>query len=65
MTSSLDKIKSIFIAALEYGVPDERAAYLEKACGNDRELRHLVGELLQIHEYLDSDEELGPADGME
>jgi len=43
-------IKSIFSEALEKGTPQERAAYLDKACGNDADLRARVEALLKSHE---------------
>jgi len=43
-------IKSIFSEALEKGTPKERAAYLDKACGNDAELRAKVEALLKAHQ---------------
>ena len=42
--------RSVFIAALEIDDPTGRAAFLESACGGDRELRQRVERLLQLHE---------------
>jgi tetratricopeptide (TPR) repeat protein len=42
--------QAIFLAALERDDPDERAAYVEQACGDDDDLRRRVRELLQSHE---------------
>src|SRR5262249_30561930 len=42
--------RSIFIAALEKGSPEERAAYLEEACAGDAALRRRVEALLGSHE---------------
>src|SRR5262249_14243834 len=39
-------VESIFTAALEKGSPAERAAYLDAACGQDRQLRAAVEQLL-------------------
>src|SRR4051794_5713417 len=41
--------RSIFIEALEIADPNERAAYLEHACGNDEALRRRVERLLHAH----------------
>jgi WD40 repeat protein/serine/threonine protein kinase/tetratricopeptide (TPR) repeat protein len=41
--------RSIFLAALERTDPHERAAYLDQACGSDRELRQRVEQLLRAH----------------
>src|SRR5262245_50293942 len=40
---------SIFLAALEKTSPDERAAFLDQACGGNDELRHSVEMLLKAH----------------
>jgi Tol biopolymer transport system component len=42
--------RDIFLAALDKTSPDERAAYLDTACGGDRALRQRIVELLQVHE---------------
>lgn len=44
-----NSVDSIFLAALERSTPDARAAYLERACGEDLELRHRVDRLLEAH----------------
>src|SRR5215471_1040814 len=41
---------TIFGEALECASPQERAAYLDRACGQDSELRARVEELLRAHE---------------
>jgi serine/threonine protein kinase/WD40 repeat protein len=41
--------KEIFLEALEKATPDERAAYLDSACGGDALLRQRVEELLTEH----------------
>ncbi|MHC4705000.1 MAG: serine/threonine protein kinase, partial [Planctomycetota bacterium] len=46
-------IKSIFGEALEKQTAEERAAYLDKACGNDADLRKKVEELLRAYEQAD------------
>jgi serine/threonine protein kinase len=45
--SRLSAIESIFFAALQKGTPEERAAYLDQACGPDMELRGCVERLLK------------------
>src|SRR6516165_163561 len=45
----LPAVESVFLAALEKGSPEERAAYLERACGPDLELRRCVERLLSAH----------------
>jgi serine/threonine protein kinase/Tfp pilus assembly protein PilF len=39
----------IFCAAIELAAPAERAAYLDQACGDDRETRRRVERLLEAH----------------
>src|SRR5262249_48682687 len=46
--------RAIFIAALEKDDPAERAAYLERACGDNRPLRLRIERLLKSHEPADS-----------
>src|SRR5262245_17100932 len=46
MSDSIADIKSIFGKALELHAPEERAAYLEQACGGDSHLRAEVESLL-------------------
>src|SRR5882724_11889795 len=41
--------QSIFIEALEKQVPAERAAFLERVCGDDLALRQRIEKLLQRH----------------
>src|SRR4051812_15600314 len=41
--------ESIFLAALEKGTEEERAAYLDQACGADQALRRQVDRLLAAH----------------
>jgi hypothetical protein len=46
-------IKSIFADALEKETAEERAAYLDKVCGNDANLRNKVEALLKAYEEAD------------
>src|SRR5262249_28203172 len=47
--SNLSVVEAIFFAALDKGTPEERAAYLDQACGQDHELRRCVERLLNAH----------------
>jgi eukaryotic-like serine/threonine-protein kinase len=47
--SNVNSVESIFLAALEKGSAEERAAYLSKACAGDEELRRRVERLLDAH----------------
>src|SRR5437762_3431590 len=47
MSTNHDKVAGIFDAVVELASAAERAAYLDAACGQDRELRADVDELLQ------------------
>ena len=38
--------RSIFLAALDLANPEQRAAYLERACGDDARLRRHIEELI-------------------
>jgi serine/threonine protein kinase/WD40 repeat protein len=42
--------ESIFLHAVEIAPPDERAAYVDRACGEDAALRARVEQLLHAHE---------------
>lgn len=42
-----NNVESIFSSALKIPSPDERAAYLDEACGQDRNLRKRVEMLLE------------------
>ncbi len=44
------ELMSIFSEAVELATPEDRAAYLDDACGADRELRCRVEALVQAHE---------------
>ena|SRR5436309_2173910 len=50
MNDAGPEMLSIFCGALERLAADERAAYLEAACGQDAELRARIEALLQAHE---------------
>jgi WD40 repeat protein/serine/threonine protein kinase len=41
--------RDIFLEALDQSTPEARAAFLERACGNDHSLRRAVNALLQNH----------------
>uniref|UniRef100_A0A7C4QP10 Serine/threonine protein kinase n=1 Tax=Schlesneria paludicola TaxID=360056 RepID=A0A7C4QP10_9PLAN len=47
--SSVSRVEDIFLAALQKGTPEDRAAYLEEACKDDPELRRRVERLLEAH----------------
>ncbi len=46
---NLSAVESIFLAALDKGSAEDRAAYLDLACGKDAELRQRVERLLSAH----------------
>jgi serine/threonine protein kinase/WD40 repeat protein len=46
---NLSAVESIFLAALDRASPEDRAAYLDQACGKDAELRQRVERLLAAH----------------
>ena len=50
MSASLHTQKSVFLEAAEIASPIERAAYLERSCGDDRQLRAAVEALLLSHQ---------------
>ncbi|MEQ1831264.1 MAG: serine/threonine-protein kinase, partial [Pirellula sp.] len=43
------QLKQIFLTAVENHSPDDWGAYLEQACGDDRQLRERVSALLEAH----------------
>ena len=47
MGAQPDRAARIFDAAVDLGTPGERAAYLDAACGQDRQLRVEVEQLLE------------------
>ncbi len=50
MAVDASRVKSLFLAASDLVDPAERAAYLERECGGDAELRQRVEALLAAHE---------------
>ncbi len=52
MATELSRVESIFFAALERRDSQEQAAYLDAACGDDKELRSRVERLLNAHPQL-------------
>ena len=50
MNDAGPEMMSIFCGALERPAADERAAYLDAACGQDAALRARVEALLRAHE---------------
>src|SRR6266705_5614437 len=61
MTTPPNPEEAIVDAALELPA-HERAAYLDKLCGNDRQLRQLVDALLQAHKKIISSQIIPPRD---
>ena len=53
MAVDVDQARSIFLAAIDES-PDERPAFLNRACGDDGELRARVEHLLEAHQALGS-----------
>jgi eukaryotic-like serine/threonine-protein kinase len=51
-SSQAHSVESIFFAALERSSAQERAAYLDRACGADRELRGQVERLLRAQPHV-------------
>ncbi len=49
MARKLKSVDSILTAAVEIGSPDQRAAYLAEACGDDADLRAQVERLIKAH----------------
>ena len=54
MNANLEKVKAVFLEALDKYPPDQWGPYLDEACGEDRELRRNVQVLLDAHESGDS-----------
>src|SRR6476659_2864835 len=50
MSTQLHTEKTIFLDAAEIASPTERAAFLERSCGNDQQLRAAVEALLLSHQ---------------
>jgi serine/threonine protein kinase/tetratricopeptide (TPR) repeat protein len=53
MPPASDKIKAVFLAALDMATPAERAAFLDEACAADAGLRPRVEALLRAHDQRD------------
>jgi hypothetical protein len=49
-SANIDRVKSIFLAAIEIPSWEQREAYLNRECENDTELRKRVEALLLAHE---------------
>jgi eukaryotic-like serine/threonine-protein kinase len=47
MSPNFDRLRDIFLAALEHAAPDQQDAYLDQACAGDEELRRDVARLLK------------------
>ncbi len=54
MNADPQKVRSVFLAAVENHAPDQWSAYLDEACGPDQELRQRVEVLLRAHEQANS-----------
>src|SRR5262249_20208146 len=63
MTDNVSSERSIFESAIEKQSPEERAALLAAACGDDRRLREGVEALLAAHDRLAPAHPPGPAAG--
>src|SRR2546421_7897567 len=50
MPSELPRLETIFNDAMEIAAPQERSAFLDRACGDDAELRRRVEALLAAHD---------------
>ena len=57
MNATSNQTQAIFLEAIELHMPDDRVAFLERACRGDVELRERVDRLLQSHELLGSFQE--------
>ena len=64
MTEQRSSERSIFEAAIEKSLPEERAAYLGQACGSDAGLRQEVEALLAAHDRLGPVSAPGHADNL-
>jgi serine/threonine-protein kinase len=49
MNADANKVRTLFLAAVEQHTPDQWAAYLEEACAGDEDLRQRVAVLLKAH----------------
>src|SRR3954451_10825101 len=54
MPTPYPRAKDVFLDAVEFTVPGERAAFLDAACAGDAELRRRVEALLAAHERPES-----------
>jgi serine/threonine protein kinase/tetratricopeptide (TPR) repeat protein len=63
MQAEFHSVKELFLAALEKDHAAERLAYLDEACGSDRDLRQRVDALLARHEAAGSFLEAPPDAG--
>src|SRR5687767_1922320 len=54
MSDRKTDLDSLFLAALEIGSPEERAAFLAQSCGDNVSLRSEVERLLRSHEQAGS-----------
>src|SRR6516225_9147349 len=50
MNDASPEVMSIFCAAVERPTPEERAAFVAEACGQNSELRARIDELLRAHD---------------
>jgi serine/threonine protein kinase/Flp pilus assembly protein TadD len=51
MNNDVNREEQIFETALHFATPDQRAAYVQGACGTDEMLRQRVETLLKAHEH--------------
>src|SRR5262249_24342359 len=54
MNADAQKVRSIFLAAVERHTPSQWDGYLDEACAGDRELRRRVEVLLRAHQQPNS-----------
>ncbi len=50
MPADAGRVKELFVAALDFADPEARAAFLERECAGDAELRRRLDLLLQAHD---------------
>ena len=62
MSESSEKAKRTFLKAVENYAPSEWPVFLDGVCGEDKELRQQVEELLKAHEQQDSLFDLPPTE---
>jgi hypothetical protein len=51
MNNDVNREEQVFETALQFPTPEQRAAFVQGACGNDETLRHRVEALLKSHEH--------------